>query len=137
MKIVLLLFAGLILSFPFAFAFGQVSMAKANTADQQYASQQDKLVSFAKCLGEKGYRMYSSFTCSHCNAQRKSFGNAFSYINEIECNPVAPNNQVELCLKNNIRKLPTWIQIVENRELIRLEGYQRLEILSASSGCEY
>jgi len=135
MKVILLLFVGLILSFPLA--LGQVSAAMANTADQQYASQQDKLVSFAKCLGEKGYRMYSSFTCSHCNAQRKSFGDAFAYINEIECNPAAPNNQVELCLRNNIRKLPTWVQIVESKEFIRLEGYQRLEVLSASSGCEY
>lgn len=135
MKFVLLLFAGLMLSF--TLVLGQASVARANTADQHYASQQDKLVSFAKCLGEKGYRMYSSFTCFHCNAQRKSFGNAFAYINEIECNPAAPNNQVELCLKNNIRKLPTWIQLVESKEFMRLEGYQRLEALSASSGCVY
>lgn len=114
-----------------------INSAEADEMDQKHASRQDKLESFAKCLSEKGYLMYSSFTCSSCRAQRKSFGDAFQYINEIECNPSAPNTQVERCLKQKIFVLPTWIQEMEGRELKRLEGYQLLEILASTSGCDY
>lgn len=135
MKIVFLMTGCLLLGFPLM--LDQVSTANANVADQKYDSQQDRLESFARCLSEKGYLMYSSFTCSHCRAQRKSFGSAFEYIKEIECNPSAPNTQVERCIENKIRKIPTWIQEVDGREQKRLEGYQLLEALSVSSGCEY
>jgi len=115
----------------------QINSVAADEMDQKHASRQDKLESFAKCLSEKGYLMYSSFTCASCRAQRKSFGNAFQYINEIECNPAAPNTQVERCLERNIRVIPTWIQEMEGREVKRLEGYQLLEILASASGCDY
>jgi len=135
MKIVLFLIACLALGLPLSTY--QISSAEANEAGQSYASRQDKLESFAKCLSEKGYLMYSSFTCSRCRAQRKNFGEAFEYIKEIECNPTATNTQVELCLEKKIRKTPTWIQEVNGQELKRLEGYQLLEILASSSGCDY
>ncbi|MCB1986201.1 MAG: hypothetical protein KDF49_12320 [Nitrosomonas sp.] len=115
----------------------RVGVATASVADQKNDSRQYKLESFAKCLNEKGYRMYSLFTCSHSRAQRKSFGSAFKYIQEIESNPSASNTQVERCLKNKIRKLPTWIQEVDGREQVRLEGCQLLEVLTAASGCDY
>ena len=53
--------------------------------------------------------MYGSFTCSACRAERKAFSKAFEVINEIECNPNAPNNQVALCPEKKIKKIPTWI----------------------------
>lgn len=115
----------------------QISAALANKPDQINASRPDKLESLAKCLSEKGYRMYSSYTCSLCRVQRKNFGEAFQYIEEIECNPTAPNNQVELCLEKKIRYTPTWLQEVDGKELKRLEGYQLLEILASSSDCDY
>ena len=135
MRIALFFIACLILGL--SLSTYQISSAEANEADQTYASRQDKLESFAKCLSKKGYLMYGSFTCSRCRAQRKNFGEAFEYIKEIECNPTAPNTQVELCLKKKIRKTPTWIQEVDGQELKRLEGYQLLEILASSSGCDY
>jgi hypothetical protein len=114
-----------------------VSSTVANADNQSVASRQDRLASFAKCLSEKGYFMYGSFTCASCRAQRNNFGKAFEYIKEIECNPAAPGNQVELCLEKKIRKLPTWIQETDGQELKRLEGYQLLEFLASSSGCAY
>lgn len=135
MKICVSLITCLILGFLLSVC--PVSSVAANAADQSYASRQDKLVSFAKCLSEKGYLMYGSFTCSRCRVQRNNFGKAFEYIKEIECSPAAPSNQVELCLEKKIRKLPTWIQETDGQELKRLEGYQQLEILASSSGCTY
>jgi hypothetical protein len=65
------------------------------------------LVELATCLTDKGWAMYSSITCSACRAQRKAFGKAFSRIKVVECNPHAPNTQVELCLERKIKKTPT------------------------------
>jgi hypothetical protein len=80
--------------------------------------------------------MYSSFTCSACRAQRKAFGKAFAHIKEIECNPHAPNTQVDLCLEKKIKKTPTWILEKNEKETKRIEGYQLLENLAPKSGCE-
>ncbi len=93
------------------------------------------LVELATCLTEKGWVMYGSITCSACRAQRKAFGKAFSHIKEIECNPHAPNTQVELCLERKIKKTPTWIMEKDGKEIKRIEGYQLLENLAPLSGC--
>ncbi|NOS80327.1 MAG: thioredoxin family protein [Nitrospira sp.] len=89
----------------------------------------------AMCLSERGMVMYGSITCSACRAQRKAFGEAFSHVTEIECNPHAPNTRAELCIEKNIRKTPTWIIEKEGKETKRLEGYQLVEDLAAFAGC--
>jgi hypothetical protein len=104
------------------------------------ASQPDiptKQAQLANCLTEKGWVLYSSFTCSACRAQRKAFGKAFKDIKMVECNPNAPDNQVDLCLKKKIKKTPTWILEENGGEIKRLESYQLLEDLAASAECEF
>ncbi len=110
-------------------AYGDVSRYDNPTQETQ--------AQLANCLTEKGWVMYSSFTCSACRAQHKAFGKAFKDIKVIECNPNAPNNQVELCLKRKIRKTPTWILEKNEKEIKRIEGYQLLENLAPASGCEF
>jgi hypothetical protein len=96
---------------------------------------QETLVELAACLTEMGWVMYGSFTCSACRAQRKAFGEAFHHIKEVECNPHAPNTQVDLCLEKKIKKTPTWIMEKDGNEAKRIEGYQLLEDLASLSGC--
>lgn len=96
---------------------------------------QEQLAALAHCLTDKGFVMYGSITCSACAAQRKAFGQAFAHIREIECNPHAPNSQVQLCLKRKIRKTPTWIAEKDGKEVKRTEGYQLLEDLASFAGC--
>lgn len=108
-----------------------------NTADvTETEPTQEGLVMLAHCLTEKGWLMYGSITCSACRAQRKAFKDAFVHIREIECNPNIPGNQAELCLQQQIRKTPTWLQEREGQELGRLESYQLLEDLASSSDCD-
>ncbi|MCK4840736.1 MAG: hypothetical protein KAT04_02500 [Methylococcales bacterium] len=90
----------------------------------------------ARCLTDKGFVMYGSITCSACRAQRKLFGKAFEYITDIECNPNAPGNQIELCLKKKIRKTPTWILEKDEKEIKRMESYQLLEDLESFAECD-
>ena len=55
-------------------------------------------------------------------------------MNEIECNPNAPDSQAELCIEKEILVTPTW-SIEKDGEEQRKEGYMKLEDLAAFSGC--
>jgi hypothetical protein len=113
-----------------------VMQGNAHADDSRFENPDEAtLVELATCLTEKGWVMYGSITCSACRAQRKAFGKAFSHIKEIECNPHAPNTQVELCLERKIKKTPTWIMEKDGKEIKRIEGYQLLENLAPLSGC--
>lgn len=95
-------------------------------------------IELAKCLTQKGWIMYGSFTCSACIASKKLFGEeAFAHIKEIECNPHAPNTKVELCIEKKIRDTPTWILEKDGQEIMRIAEYQMLEDLAKNSGCEF
>ena len=65
------------------------------------------------------------------------FGDAFSYIETVECNPNADNSESERCLDKKIRKTPTWIREQEGTELERMEGYQLLDALASVSSCPF
>jgi len=96
-----------------------------------------KYTSFARCLYEKGMRMYGSMGCSFCARQRELFGDAVKEIHEIECDPRYPDAQVELCVAKNIKKTPTWImEDAGGGEIFRFDpGVQTLERLGEVAGC--
>lgn len=89
----------------------------------------------AMCLTEKGWVMYGTAHCSACIAQKKAFGEAWKYINYIECDPDENNSNPDLCLKRNIKYTPTWILEVDGKEVRRLETYLLLEDLSNQTDC--
>lgn len=74
----------------------------------------------AKFMTEKGLTMYGASWCSHCQAQKKAFGDAVKYIDYVECDASSPNANPEEC-KNvaytdsqgksttGISGYPTWI----------------------------
>lgn len=95
--------------------------------------------SFAKCLTEKGVRMYGSVTCSTCAKQRKLFGDSFQYISEIECNPRYPHAQTDRCIAKKIENTPTFImEGPDQTEIKRMSpGLQSFEELAEFSGCPF
>ena len=98
----------------------------------------DTRVKLAKCMTQNGWVVYSSFTCSACTAQKKLFGEeAFTQIKEIECNPHAPDTNVELCVEKKIQITPTWMLEKEGLEVMRVAKYQLLEDLAMHSDCEF
>lgn len=90
----------------------------------------------AKCLAEKGVRMYGSYVCSGCRSQERKFGESFQYIDYVECHPRGPNPQTDLCLERDLPHTPAWILEKDGVEVKRLEGYQRLETLAEFAGCQ-
>jgi hypothetical protein len=110
------------------------SQAMGESSGNDKASR-DQLVEFSRCLTESGWIMYSSITCSACRAQRDLFGPAADYLKIVECNPHAPDNQAQQCLKMKIRYTPTWLLEKNGTEIKRIKGYKKLEDLAALTGC--
>ncbi len=86
----------------------------------------------AKCLTEKGVKMYGAYWCPHCAKQKALFGKSFEYVNYIECSLPNKAGQTELCKEAGIEGYPTW----EFASGERLPGEQTLQALSEKSACE-
>lgn len=65
-------------------------------------------VGLAKYLTSHGAVMYGSFKCPHCRLQKELFGDAFKFVNYVECHPDGPNANPSLCLAKGIVNYPTW-----------------------------
>lgn len=84
------------------------------------------LDAFARCLADKGATMYGADWCSHCQNEKKAFGDSFRLVPYVEC----PDNP-QKCLATGVNGYPTWIFPGGNK----LEGEQGLEKLSLENGC--
>jgi glutaredoxin len=93
-------------------------------------AQPDKYDNFAKCLTQKGAKMYGAYWCGHCKNQKELFGESFKYVTYIECDPKGDGAKPELCIQNNVQGFPTWI--IDGKYY---EGEQSLETLSSLTGC--
>lgn len=81
---------------------------------------------FAQCLSDSGATMYGTYWCSHCNAQKADFGEAFKFINYVEC-----SDEAELCTEKGVEAFPSWI--IDDKIY---RGKQSFEKLSELTGCE-
>ena len=113
------------------FLSGQAS----GDSSRNHEVSREQLGEFAKCITKRGWAMYSSFTCPACRAQQKLFGQASVHLKIIECNPHAPDTQVEQCLKKNIQHTPTWVKTNNGTEIKRSKGYKKLEDLASMTEC--
>ncbi|MEM4259925.1 MAG: hypothetical protein QXG00_01685 [Candidatus Woesearchaeota archaeon] len=64
---------------------------------------------FAQCLASKNVTMYGAYWCSHCQNQKKMFGDSWKYMQYVECDVNGPNQQAELCQQIGIEGYPTWV----------------------------
>ncbi|MFH1063629.1 MAG: hypothetical protein V1729_00955 [Candidatus Woesearchaeota archaeon] len=85
----------------------------------------------AKCLTEKGFKMYGTYWCSHCQAQKDMFGDAFKQINYIECAIQGSDLPAEECTLAGIRGYPTWVLPDGSKQ----EGAITLSQFQTISGC--
>lgn len=90
-----------------------------------------EMISFAKCLKDKGAVMYGSYTCIHCLNQKERFEGAFSEVAYVECNPNSVKAEVAKCEAAKIEGTPTWIFADGSREAREME----LSELGAKTGC--
>ncbi len=74
---------------------------KSESVDETGTVDAEKL---AKCLTSKGVIMYGTSWCGHCNNQKNAFGEAFEYVDFIDC-----DNERKICVEAGIRGYPSWI----------------------------
>ena len=91
----------------------------------------DSIDNFAKCLTEKGVKMYGTFWCPKCAEQKKMFGSSFQFINYVECDARGENEQSELCIEKDVQKYPDW-EFADNSRVV---GITSFEYLGAKAGC--
>ncbi len=92
------------------------------------------VAALAECLTQKGVKMYGTYWCPHCQAQKKLFGDSFSKIDYVECSP--PNNpreQTQPCKDAGIISYPTWVFPDGGR----VSGEVSFKDLADKSGCPF
>lgn len=90
-----------------------------------------ELDSFARCLQERGAKLYGASWCPHCKNQKELFGRSDKYVPYVEC--ASPNGKGTnpVCKKENIEGYPTWVFADGSRE----SGERSLEQLATKTGC--
>ena len=92
------------------------------------------IAQLADCLSQKGAKMYGTYWCPHCQAQKKLFGAAFSKINYVECSPQGnPREQTQACKDAGIMSYPTWV--FPNGD--RTSGEIAFKDLADKAGCPF
>lgn len=81
--------------------------------------------SFAKCLTSKNITMYGTEWCTHCQNQKKMFGQSFQYVDFVDC-----DKNSGLCNEKGIEGYPTWI--INSQ---KYTGDSTLSELAVQSGC--
>jgi hypothetical protein len=88
---------------------------------------------FARCLSERGVKMYGAWWCPHCIEQKEKFGASFEYVPYVECGiKDQTQGQSQVCKDENVKHYPTW-QFPPTGE--RVERIFALEELSERTGC--
>ncbi len=89
----------------------------------------DYKAEFAQYLGEIGAVMYGTYWCPACQNQKDKFGDAFKFIEYVECDPKGKDAKPSLCQSKGIKAYPTWE--INGRFY---EGAMPLDTLSRLSG---
>jgi hypothetical protein len=94
---------------------------------------QHKYDGFAKCLKDRGVKMYGAWWCPHCQDQKEKFSASFEFAPYIECGVKGDTSQkTQVCKDAGIQHYPTW-QFPPTGE--RVERVFELEQLSERTGC--
>jgi len=94
---------------------------------------QHKHDAFARCLKNRGVRMYGAYWCPHCQEQKEKFGASFEYAPYTECGIQGNLHGIaQVCKDESIKHYPTW-QFPPTGE--RVERIFSLEELSDRTGC--
>jgi hypothetical protein len=94
---------------------------------------QHKYDGFARCLTDRGVKMYGAWWCPHCEEQKEKFGASFEYAPYVECGVKGDMHATsQVCKDQNVHHYPTW-QFPPTGE--RVDRIFTLEELSDRTGC--
>jgi len=88
----------------------------------------------AECLTQKGVKIYGAYWCSHCQRQKKLFGDSIDKMPYVECGVQGdPGAQTKECTDAGITGYPTWVFPNGGKQ----SGEMTLSDLAARSGCPF
>jgi hypothetical protein len=88
---------------------------------------------FARCLTDRGVKMYGAWWCPHCVEQKEKFAGSFEYAPYVECGIKGDiQGQSQVCKDEKLQHYPTW-QFPPTGE--RVDRVFSLEELSDRTGC--
>jgi hypothetical protein len=88
---------------------------------------------FARCLADRGVKMYGAWWCPHCREQKEKFAASFEYVPYVECGVKGDlHGRSQACKDANIEHYPTW-QFPPTGE--RVERVFSLQELSDRTSC--
>lgn len=90
-----------------------------------------KYDNFAKCLADKGAKMYGLYWCPHCIEQKEMFGESFHNVPYVECAVKGSHEEAPACKIAGIKLFPSWQFGSEPPK----EGVLSLDALSDKTGC--
>jgi len=90
-----------------------------------------KYTAFATCIKDSGATFYGAFWCTHCNAQKKLFGDAAGLLPYVECSSPDGSEQLQICKDKNIEGYPTWVFADGSRQ----SGEVPLATLAEKTSC--
>lgn len=94
---------------------------------------QHKYDGFARCLTDRGVKMYGAWWCPHCVEQKEKFGASFEYAPYTECGVKGDlHAKSQACKDADVQRYPTW-QFPPMGE--RVERVFSLDELSDRTGC--
>lgn len=134
--IVILIVAGILIVGGGAAYYYKTEKASENNVPQIIGGDKDEEVlsatdKFAKCLTDKGVKMYGASWCPHCVNQKNLFGDSVKYMPYVEC--AEGNGQAEVCQQAGIQAYPTWIFEGDKK----VSGELSFEKISQYSGCPF
>ena len=99
-----------------------------------YYRSEHKHDAFARCLKDRGVKMYGAYWCPHCQEQKEKFGSSLEEFGPYEeCGIQGqPHGETQACKDEGIKQFPTW-QFPPTGE--RVTRVFSLEELSDRSGC--
>lgn len=86
---------------------------------------------FAKCLTEKGAKLYTTYWCPHCTEQKGLFGSSLKYIDVTECDPEGKDAEPEKCQAAGVTSIPAWIFADGTKEV----GVHTMDQLAKTTEC--
>jgi hypothetical protein len=90
-------------------------------------------VKLAKCMTQKGIKLYTSRTCPHCTTQKEMFKDGLEYLSNTDCLKPDGSGWSDVCTVAGIEAVPTWIFVNADK----VTGTTALNILAEKAGCEY
>jgi hypothetical protein len=88
---------------------------------------------FARCLSQRGAKMYGAWWCPHCLEQKGKFAASFKYVPYVECGIKGQTTgQSQVCKDEKVAHYPTW-QFPPTGE--RVERILTLEEIGDRTGC--